>query len=428
MIDISYEYCIFLLLGCISCLMLIAIQTRGGARNFIIITFLFALTLRLCILLLGILSIQNYGSSFFLFDDAVYDATANDIAAALSSGSDGFISGYTRGFPNPAYFNLGGFTYHYLGGDTFTMRILNVLISCVTVLPLYKLTQENISIQVARRTIVLYTILPMMSIYSGLQIKDIFVNFFLVCCLLHVLRIVRKSYDLWDVALPLLYLLILWLFKRDLTASLAVLITITLLIFNNPKWPALTFFYQYWKIAILGIMSISLMILIILNTELGDTLLFSMEFMYATQATHMSDGGVGASNMLRISSLAEAYKIPFAMVFVILAPLPGSIELITRTDVVPFYHSFGNIFSFLILPLVIVGLLELPKYLRNLALWLVMSILNLGTVRYALTIWIFCAIWAAVGINHLRAYPVLLTVYFLALIVFVPPVYYILYF
>ena len=186
-------------------------------------------------------------------------------------------------------------------------------------------------------------------------------------------------------------------------------------------------------------MSISLMILIILNTELGDTLLFSMEFMYATQATHMSDGGVGASNMLRISSLAEAYKIPFAMVFVILAPLPGSIELITRTDVVPFYHSFGNIFSFLILPLVIVGLLELPKYLRNisqdillrwfpLALWLVMSILNLGTVRYALPIWIFCAIWAAVGINHLRAYPVLLTVYFLALIVFVPPVYYILYF
>ena len=412
---------------------------RGRARDFIIISFLSALSVRLVLLLLGILSIQDYGSSFFLFDDVEYDAIANEIAAAISNGTDGFITGYSRGFPNPAYFNLGGFTYHYLGFDTFSMRILNVLISCITVLQLYKLTQENISEKVARRTLVLYTILPMISIYSGLQIKDIFVNFFLVCCLLHVLRIVRKSYNLWDLVLPLLYLVILWFFRRDLTAAFASFIAITLLIFRNPKLPPLTGFYQYWKVAFVAIMLAFLLSLIILNTELGETLLWSIEFMYSTQTGFMDDAGVGASNILRVASLKDVYKIPFAMAFMVLSPLPGSIELITRVDVLPFYHSIGNIFSLLIFPFVIVGFLELPKYLRSLAqdmllrwfplsLWLIVSILNLGSVRYSLTIWIFCAMSAAVGLNHLKNFKFLFLVYFLSLVILLPFVYYMLYF
>ena len=437
MIDITFQHFLEIILGFTLGIFIIWCQFKSNHRSFLITAFFVAFFLRLVFSIFLLLTVVDYQSIFLLKDDISYDQISEEIAAGLSNDLSGYLSSYSTGFPNPAYFNIGGFAYHFLNFNTFSMRIMNILISCMTIIPIFKMIQENLGEKTAKIVVVLYVIFPMFVLYSGLQIKDIFVDFFTVLIFMHVLRIVNKNYSLWDAALSTIYLMILFSLRRDLAVVIGFFILIMLIFFNNPKSTPIIKFYQYWRIALPVIMISSILAIFIFNSEIGQTILFSLEFRFSQQSELIEAGG-GASTLFRIGSFVDIYKIPFAMIFSVLAPLPGSIELASRLDVLPFYHSIGNIFNILILPFVAMGFLKFPKYLQNfgqdlilrwipLGLWIAISVMNLGSVRYSMTIWIFALIWSSIGVKYIYKNKFFFSLYYLAVIAILPPIYVLLY-
>jgi hypothetical protein len=429
-----FQHGLEIIFGCFLALLFIWHQFKPNDRLFLVTAFFSAFIFRLIFFILLVLTVSDYQTIFLLKDDISYNEVSKEIAAKLSNNELGFISSYSKGFPNPGYYNLGGFTYYFLNFDTFSMRIMNIFISSLTILPIYKMIKENLGGKNARLTVVLYVIFPMFVLYSGLQIKDIIVDFFSVLIFMHVLRIVKKNHSLWDVYLFLIYLTILFTFRRDLALVMACFIFITLLFFNNPKSPPISKFYQYWKIFLMIIVIAIIFAYLIFNTEIGQTVLWSVIFRFTQQTGFIESGGGGALGFFRIGSFSDIYKIPFAMVFSLLAPLPGSIQLSSSIDVLPFYHSIGNIFNILILPFAAMGFFKIPKYLDSFGqdlilrwlpfgLWVVVSILNLGSVRYSLTIWIFCLIWSSVGVLYMYKNKIFYLLYYIAVIVILPIIY-----
>ena len=179
-------------------------------------------------------------------------------------------------------------------------------------------------------------------------------------------------------------------------------------------------------------------ILFLFNTQVGSDFLWSLGIMLSTQTDLLMQSSVGSSNLLRLASFTDFYKIPFAMIFMLIAPLPGSVDIIQRVDLIAYYISFGNILNIILFPFVALGLYKIPFYLKTLAedillrlfpllMWMVLSVVNLGNLRYTVTIWFFASIWASIGIYNFTAYKKFFFLYALAIVLFFPIIYFKLY-
>jgi hypothetical protein len=434
MINITFQHGLEIIIGCLFALFIIRYKFKPQDRLFLIAAFFSAFIFRVIFSIFLVFTVTDYQTIFLLHDDISYDEVAREIAEKLSNNEPAFITSYSTGYPNPGYYNFGGFAYYFLNFDTFSMRILNILISSFAILPIYKMIKENLGEKNARLTIVLYVIFPMFVLYSGLHIKDIIVDFFFVLIFLHVLRILNRNYGFWDIFLFLIYLTILFYFRRDLALLIASFIFVILFFFNNSNSAPIFKLHHYLKIAMMMIVILMILIILFFNFETGRTVLWSIIFRFSQQVSFIESSGGGVLGLLRVGSFLDIYKIPLGMVFSVLAPLPGSIQLGSRIDVLPFYHSIGNIFNILILPFAAVGFFKIPIYLKNLGqdlllrwlpfgLWIVIAVLNLGSVRYSLTIWVFCLIWSSVGLMHIHKNKFFYIFYYLAVIAILPLIY-----
>lgn len=393
---------------------------------------------RFIIFITLLISIGDFQSIFFLNDDIRYDAISSEIASKLLMEEEAFYYGYTKGFPNPGYFNLGGFLYYYLGFDTISMRILNIFISSLCVILIFKIVAEITNLKIAVIAAILASIQPTIVIFSGLQIKDIIFMFFLLGALNNLIEIADNNKSPKNYIIAIIFIAFAWTFRRDLIAPLILFLTYIIFFKSSRLSPPLIYLRQYGQLLFILIIIIFLLIILLFNTQIGSNFLWSIGIMFSTQTDLLLQSSVGSSNFLRLTSFTDIYKIPFAMIFVLISPLPGSVDVIQRVDLIVNYISFGNIFNIILLPFVALGLYKIPIHLKTLAqdillrwfpliMWVALSIVNLGNSRYTFTIWFFAIIWASFGVYYIKSYKKFFFLYALAIILFFPIIYFKLY-
>ena len=375
---------------------------------------------------LSFLAGDFFGSEFFLYDDLAYHNTAENIANLNRAGGDGYFSGYDKGVPNPYFYNLSAFLYQAIAPDSGILRAFNVIISSLTV-PVVYLTAKNLLNQKsALYGSIFLCIYPASVLFSGVMIKDNIVTLLFFSALASI-GIKKRANPIPSMLLFLAMCTLLMGFRRDLALPLFMIGGLVGIFYGSRTgvWGKL-------RSVLIALVAVPALILI-WNTDFIVTLverfIWSVGFMVGVQNDLALTSSGGASTYLRPMSFLEIYKIPFAMLFTVVAPLPGSISFISRIDVLPYVLSWLNFIPILTLPFIGYGFLGCLRLFgqrqRLIFCWLpvvlllAMSLFNLGTTRYVVSIAPFLCLWAGFGFTMRSAFNVLPLYFLLVLLVFI---------
>ena len=353
------------------------------------------------------------GDGFAFMDDRTYDAAGQQIAAAIKMGKDGYeLHSWQQ---NPGYFYLNGFLYSILGTDTFSARILNSFLSALTAVFLFEITRILFSVKIATIAGYLYAFMPSVVYLSSLQFKDtalIFVMVYTVYILvrknkeritfLSILSVIAALFVMWflrkDYTLPYIGIVLMWLIMRYTNferliermrkSGLSAFAVIIMLVIGGGVLAGLTstqagrvFMERYDRIA-------------------GD----NKEFVEKASASQ-----IGFSRHLRINSASSLYKLPFAVGFTTILPLPAWGWLTSGENAGAALYSLANLFFIAILPFVLLGFKLtkdigfansiMVKWFPILVL-IGISIIFMGVLRYKEQLMPFFLMWAAIGLYH----------------------------
>jgi len=391
------------------------LSTPKKVRTFEIQIFTLALLVRSGFaFVLYFLLLEWGGDGYVAIDDRRYNAHAILQSNKLAIGLDGYVS-YGQGWANIAYFNFGAFLYHHFQFDTMAMRMLNAFFGAGTAILGYRVATELFGQQAGRISAVLLALLPNLVFWSGAHVKDpliifcmMIATYILVCkfrtrlnpvsllvlfCVLFLLFHLRKSF-----AVPFVGIITMWAVFRYTKVGR---------FFNNPRKPT------FVKIGFMFLLSLPLLFYAQGTTsgeELGQTVTT-----FNKVQENLAESGGGFSRYLRIVDVGDFYKIPLAMAFTSIAPLPnfsssGSPELLGSV-----VYSFMNIPLILLTPLMFVGLMTLKgsnytftddvivRWMPVL-LWASISLIYLGVLRYKVVLVPYFVVWIAYALSNRRQY------------------------
>ena len=277
--------------------------------------FASALLIRLAMLTVYYLFQDSFGTYLYI-DDWKYENYAM-IYSNISNGifdldamrrTDSLIGGVKVA---QFFFRYNAVLYN-LTNSTFLLRISNVIISSLTVLPLYSLTKEVISKKAANIATIIYIILPYHVIMSIFVFKDIMMVFFFASALYFIVKYLKNG-KLNFIGLLLSILPLPWI--RD---GLALFILLLLFIF------AFIRFYERNEKLRAVFIFIAPIIIILLLFVFRDTfkLLLSRVDFYMAHG-RIEGGGI---NFIRIDSLKQLYKLPFTWIFSTFFPISTNIN------------------------------------------------------------------------------------------------------
>lgn len=375
------------------------------------------------------------GDGFLMSDDRKYDRVAKEIAYELSKGKVGYKQ-HGTGWANIGYFNFNGWLYSNFNFDTISARLVNAFLSAITVI-LFYLVFETVFDR--KRAVVLgYTLalLPNLILWSSQQFKDTAIIFCSAVLLYILVCKFRYKIRIFPLIVFALFAGCLWFLRKDyIFPYLAVIILLVFLkytnldkIINSASRSTLP------KIAIVGVFGISLLVGM-LFTSAGSEFIGTLGQFSEGQHAVVSSG-YGFSRYLRILSPADIYKLPAAVAFTAIAPLPSFSYLTDPVMVGSGIHSIANLGLVLGLPFVILGffLFKDENVLftdRLLLKWIplmmlcALSIVYMGNMRYKAAILVYFACWASLAIyDRKRLKGKLLVVYgaSLFLIVIIVPI------
>ena len=125
--------------------------------------------------------------------------------------------------------------YKVIGPNIFVVRVLKAFLSAYMCVLLYRLSSRTLGEAVARMASVFCAFMPNLFIYCGMHLKETEMLFLTVAFLERADYVLRNNkVKVWDVVIPLLLCLSLFLFRTALGA-VAALSFLTALLFNSTR-------------------------------------------------------------------------------------------------------------------------------------------------------------------------------------------------
>ncbi len=146
--------------------------------------------------------------------------------------------------------------YKIIGPNIFLTRVIKTFLSAYMCVLLYRLCCRSLGDKVGRMAAVFCAFMPNLYIYCGHHLKETEMLFLTVAFLEradYVLRSARAKF--WDVVIPLLLCMSLFLFRTALGA-VAALAFLTALLFSSSK---VTTKARKWRVAIWAILAVSVL-------------------------------------------------------------------------------------------------------------------------------------------------------------------------
>lgn len=369
------------------------------------------------------------GDGYVIMDDRNYDLTGRQIAYELSKGFAGFKE-YGTGWANIGYFNFTGFLYHYLEFDTLTMRMLNVFLSSLTAILAFMIIKKIFDDQ--RAKIVGYTIavLPNLVFWSTQQLKDTAIIFCSMVLIYIMVCKFREKLSFFSIIMYALFLFFLWHLRKNFcfpfiaVSALWLVLRYTKLgiVFKDRKK------FKFLKVFVLtGAGMVMLLVLAFTGTGVDFTDSMSNFNDMNKQIAESPGAGaaVGFSRYLRVVSPYDIYKLPAAMAFTAIVPLPSFHSLGIPNMAGSALYSIVNISLILMMPFVLLGFFlfksEKLEFTDELLLkWLPLltlmglSVIYMGVLRYKSMLLVYFIIWASMAIHERKKYKTKIILIYLA--------------
>lgn len=397
-----------------------AISNKTIGRSFVIRVFSLAFLLRVIAIFAIYFSLTSMGGDGYVIkDDRAYNATALQIAADIENHKPGFKE-YGTGYVNIAYFNINGFLYHYFDFDTITMRVLNAFFGSIVVMLVYYVMLQLFDFRIARIAAILIAIVPNMIFWSASQVKDPLIMLCTMSIIYIMICKLRSSINIIYFIPYLFFMFLLWHLRKDFCFPL-ISVSIVWLAF---RYPVLKRFFDnprrktFVKMAVMSILAMPLLAGLLM-TSTGEKFVGTIsQFNKMQEALSGSGEGaqaVGFSRYLRVVSIKDFYKLPSAMAFTAIAPLPNFQKVTNPMDLGSKMYSLINIVLVMLLPFVVVGFWKfrspnmqftdelMIKWLPVLT-WVSISIIYMGIPRYKASLVIYFLMWSAVGLRYRQKY------------------------
>ena len=394
-------------------LVLIKLNNQRGGGAFLTKLFTAAFLLRVgAVFGVYFFLISAGGDGYVIDDDRSYNRTALEIAAALEERRPAFKQ-YGSGFVNIAYFNLNGFLYHYLNFDTLTMRILNSFFGAIAVLLVFKIMLQLFDSRTAKIAAILVAFIPNMIFWSASQVKDPLI----ILCTMSIIYLLvcrfRRGFSLLSAIAYLFFMFLLWHLRKDFCFPL-IAVSLVWIVF---RYTAISRYFDNarrataMKIVILCVLSLPLLLGLGMTGAgekfLGTIIQFN-EFQKALSVPESSGTRVGFSRYLRVVSAGDFYKLPPAMAFTAISPLPVFTTNANPASYGTLIYSTANIFLVFMMPFIALGLFKFKSPNMQftdelLVRWLPLitlasiSIIYMGIPRYKASIVPYFLMWAALG-------------------------------
>lgn len=365
------------------------------------------------------------GDGYAIADDRAYNRTAIQIAKQIGRGGIGFKE-YDSGFVNIGYFNFGGYMYRHFDFDTMAMRMLNAFVGAMSVIFTYFIMHRLFDEQIAKIAAILVAVIPNLVFWSALQVKDPSITFCTMAIIYIMVCKFRESFSILTILSYFGFMYALWFLRKDFCYPLiAVSIVWTILRFSSLG----KFFNNQNKSFLIKMIVMSFIVSPILIAAyflgIGEDFVNGMIKFNAWQETMLEGNtSAGFSRYLRVVSLSDFYKMPVAMAFMAIAPLPTFVFLFDAKEAGNALYAVINLPLIIMLPFVLVGLFKfrsekmefideiLIKWLPLLT-WVSITIIYMGVLRYKATLLIYFMMWAAVAWHRRKEYlATILMVYF----------------
>jgi 4-amino-4-deoxy-L-arabinose transferase-like glycosyltransferase len=357
------------------------------------------------------------GDGFAFMDDRTYDKAGSRIAAALRAGKDGYDLHIRE--QNPGYFLFNGWFYSLLGRDTLSARMVNVLLSSLTVILIFEIVRILFKTRCAKIAGLLAAFMPGMVYWGALQFKDIALVFVMIYTVYILVEKKDQKITVFSILAVMLSLFAMWFLRKDFTLPYIgiILLWLTLRYTGVDGWIEKMRQRGLSGLAGGAILVLGIGMLIgIVNTEAGQDFLERNDKIMSENSEFVenaSSAQIGFSRHLRITSLSDGYKIPFAVGFTVIAPLPVLGQLTNPKLAGVTLYSYTNLFFILFLPFVVLGFI-LSKDLSfansimlrwfPIMLLIGISVMFMGILRYKEQLMPFFIIWAAVGLSQRGKY------------------------
>lgn len=357
------------------------------------------------------------GDGFAFTDDRTYHESGKALAKLLQNRIDGYEIFSVQA--NPGYFYFNGWLYSILGPDTFSARMVNAFFSSLTAILIFEITRLIFGLKSARIAGLLAAFMPSMVYWSVLQFKDVALVFVMVYTVYLLVAKKNQKITLLSVLAVAGSLYVMWYLRKDFTLPYAgiVMLWLTLRYTKLETW-----IEKLRRRGLSGFAGVALLVLGsgvligLANTQAGVEFLERYGEITADNkefTEKASSAQIGFSRYLRINSISDIYKLPFAAGFTAIAPLPMLSGLTNGERVGLALYSVTNLFFILILPFTVLGF-ALTKgisfansiMLRWLPIMLLtgISIVFMGVLRYKEQLMPFFLIWAAVALSQRHKY------------------------
>jgi 4-amino-4-deoxy-L-arabinose transferase-like glycosyltransferase len=367
-------------------------------RNFLLPLAIVAFVLRAGLVPIYYLILVDAGLQGFEFEDSIkYHYRGIEFAKELARGID--YSSEAWRTVDPGYPLLTGFVYWMTGVNTLVMRMLNCVISVVTLLWVYRMAKLAFDDdRVARWACYLLAFLPYPILFVVTHRKDVLVAALATFVFYQGLRMLRFENDVVKATA--------WMF-----GALAC-ISFFRSGFIFPFLSALFVCYAVTQRSLAQALALSIpSIAILLLAQVfisGDSSLSLAANAGRFEAKLIQSGnladGAGLVSLVRMTSFFEIYKLPFAVPLALILPFPPS----TEGSLPAVMLSFANLGNLVVLPHVLVGAVmtfargewkrRVPLLIFAGSFIVLLAAVHIGIIRYRETIYPTVLVLAGAGL------------------------------
>ena len=298
---------------------------------------------------------------------------------------------------DPGFYRLTAWVYLWMGPNTLIIRFF--LIACVSMslLYVYRITRMYTDEQTARVATLFQAWLPYPILTSLNHRKDPLVQLIILFLFYHAVRVFRQEPGWVRSALfTVLGLVAIYPFRSGFVLPFLGVMVICFVLANRNvlQGMALT------VVTLIGLVVIQVAAPDDSRINL-DTYSNRVEATLEGSAARSQSGGV--ASLLRVTSVFDSYKIPFAAAAYLILPFPPDFDDYPVSKLA----AILNLFGVALLPHMLIGvwtLIRAPDWRINLPLLvfpilflLVLGAVHVGVVRYKLIFYPICMIWAAIG-------------------------------
>ncbi|MAE94853.1 MAG: hypothetical protein CL910_09350 [Deltaproteobacteria bacterium] len=365
-------------------------------RKFLLPLAMIAFVIKAALVPLYFQFLVSIGFDGFAFFDSVKYHLAS-VKMSTDIAYDRPWDGYGWTFNDPGYGFIGAILYWIFGPNVLIPRFLNVAVSSMTLLYVYRVARMTFDERAARVAAILVAFIPFTLLHTINHRKEPFVQFLAMFIFFHAFCIFRQNKNLIVHVFFLVIALVGMRYFRNgfVLPFLAVMVVSFLISQRN-----LLLGFGLAGITVIAVIGFQVMVAgdpdASVAADVG-----RLQGKLARSASFSEVGGL--LRYARMSSLTEIYKLPLALFLFIIMPFPPFF----REEIPTILLSWANLFGVALLPHTIRGAWSLlrrsdwraylPVLIFPAVFLLLFSVIHVGLLRYRETISPMLMIFAAGG-------------------------------